>query len=100
MIFSIYHITSIKNIKKIIIIAVILYSWFLLTTRLNPIYNIFILVVLIFCFLLNIKISHLENNNFDENTNKKINQLKKLIFNIFIFIISITFIIFIIIFLF
>jgi hypothetical protein len=85
MLFSIYHITTISDLTQILLVTLFLYLWFLMTTRLPPIYNILIIVFLSLIFLINIKIDHLQKNN-NKNVKNEIFMLSKMAKNIFTFI--------------
>lgn len=60
MLFSLYHLGSIKSIEVVLFITSILYFWFLFTTKLPPQFNIVIVILLAIDFLINIKIKNLE----------------------------------------
>ncbi len=90
MLFSIYHISSLSDPREVIVIAISLYAWFLMSTRLHPIYNVFIISVLSFCFMINIKIEDLQSVNYTNETRVYINRLKTMVMSLFLFVLIVT----------
>lgn len=90
MLFSIYHLTSIKNPLQVLIIAAGLYIWFLITTKLPPLINIIIIVSLAISFLINIQISSMEQADYSKKTREWIYYLKRLVVFFFVYVIVLT----------
>lgn len=88
MLFSIYHLANLNDPLHVIIVATVLYIWFLMTTKLSPIFSILIIVLLAITFMINMKIYHLESIDYTKETKLYISKLKTII--MFIFIITIT----------
>lgn len=87
MLFSIYHVSTLQNPFEIIIIALCLFLWFLMTTHLPPMFNIIIITSLAIAFLINIKIYNLELANYNNETREKINKMKTFVMVLFSMII-------------
>jgi len=92
MLFSIYHLSQINNPTYVLIIAIILYGWFLLTTRLPPYYNVMFLTLLTIAFLFNMKINQidLDNNMYMNTKSEQKKQYQTYITFIFIYIVVLT----------
>ncbi len=83
MLFSIYHVSTLTNPTEVVLIAIGLFLWFLMTTRLHPIYNVFIVVLLATSFMINMRIYHLEQSDYNQETKEHIKKLKILVMSIF-----------------
>ena len=67
-----------------------LYIWFLMSTRLHPIYNVFIITILSFCFMINIEIENLQQVSYTKESREYINRLKTMVMSIFLSVLVIT----------
>lgn len=90
MIFSIYHLTTLRNPLQVVIIAVALYLWFLITTKLPPLVNIIIIVSLTISFLINIQVGSMEQAAYTKETKDWVNYLKRLVIFFFVYVIILT----------
>lgn len=90
MLFSIYHVSTMTNPLNVILLTTFLYLWFLMTTRLPPVYNLVIIFSLSAGFLINLRIYHEEQNDSTIWTKADISRLKMVVNSIFIFIILLT----------
>ncbi len=91
MLFSIYHVSTLTNPTEVVLITFGLFLWFLMTTRLHPIYNVFIITLLAISFMINMKIYHLEEIDYSQETKKYIKKLKILVMSIFVFTLLMSF---------
>lgn len=86
MLFSIYHISTLENPVEVVIIALGLFVWFLMTTHLPPYYSVFIITILAIAFLINLRIYKLDQDNYSQETQDTIDKYKTIVMSLFIFI--------------
>lgn len=88
--FSIYHISDITQPFQVILFAIVLYAWFLMTTRLPPIYDIIIILLLVTSFMINMKIDSIKRIDYSNEAKEQLKQLNRLTLSIFLFAIILS----------